>query len=161
MVSVYTKVGISLFVFGTIITFMVVAFGVSFPFMIAKYGQSISMETIPTDGSYVDIQIPGSFSHPFSIQLTIKSTISTEADESIYGYIKVLYSNPDKGIFGELPAEGDSSFNLNYEGTGNKKQLTQHMSLSPKYASSSFNLYLRINCDPNIDYTGSLYLESP
>lgn len=162
MVSIYTKVGVALFALGIIITFLVVAIHVPIPFMIGKYGQSISMEPIPINGSYVDIQIPGSYSHPFSsIQLTIKSTILGEPGEELWGTVKLLYSNPGKDIFGELPAS--SSFYLNSDGTGNEQQLTTSMSLSQKYASSSFSLYLRIKCDPDFapesEYTGSLYLK--
>ena len=168
MVSIYTKVGVALFAIGIVISILVVAIRVPIPFINGTYGQSISMEPIPINGSYVDIQIPGSYSHPFSsIQLTIKSTIlgeNSEPGEELWGNVKLLYSNPGKGIFGELQAWGDSSFYLSSGGTGSEQQVTQHMSLSQKYASGSFSLYLRINCDPTFfgpesEYTGSLYLE--
>lgn len=163
MVSIYTKVGVAVFALGIAISFLVVAIRVPIPFMAGTYGQSISMEPIPTNGSYVDIKIPGSYSHPISsIQLTIKSTILGEPGEELWGRIDLLYKKP-KDIFYELPAWGDSSFYLNSGDTGSEQQLTQQMSLSQKYASSSFSLYLRIRCDPTFnpgsEYTGSLYLE--
>lgn len=164
MVSIYTKVGVALFALGFIITFLVVAIHVPIPFMTGKYGQSISMEPIPTNGSYVDIQILGSYSHPFSsIQLTFKTTILGEPGEELWGNVKLLYSNPGKDIFGDLNAYGDTSFNLNTGSTGSEQQLTFYMSLNQKYASSSFSLYLRFKCDPmfmpGFEYSGSLYLK--
>ena len=162
MVSIFTKVGLALFAFGIIFSFLIAR--VPIPFINGKYGQSISMEPIPIDGSYVDIQIPGSYSHPFSsIQMTFKITILGDPGEPIWGNVKILYSNPGKDIFGELPTWGDTSFYLNTEGTSSEQQLTSHMSLKPKYASSSFSLYLRIKCDPQAipdsEYSGSLYLK--
>ena len=138
MVSIYTKAGGALFAFWIIFSFLVVAIHVPIPFIIGKYGQSISMEPIPINGSYVDIKIPGSYSHPFSsIQLTIRSTILGEPGEELWGNVKLLYSNPEKDIFGDLNAYGDTSFHLNTGGTGNEQQLTTSMSLNQKYASSS------------------------
>lgn len=164
MVSIYTKVGLALFALGFVIIIMTSLLRFPIPFIVGKYGQSISMEPIPINGSYVDIQIPGSYSHPFSnIQLTIKSTILGESGEELHGDVKLLYSDPGKGIFGELPAWGDISFYLNSMDTGSEQQITTYMSLSQKYASRSFSLYLRIKCNlgwnPDAKYTGSLYLE--
>jgi len=164
LVSIYTKVGLALFALGFVIIIMTSLLRFPIPFIVGKYGQSISMEPIPINGSYVDIQIPGSYSHPFSnMQMTIRSTILGEPDEELHGNVKLLYSNPGKGIFGELPSWGDPSFYLNSMDTGSKQQITTYMSLNQKYASSSFSLYLRFKCDlasnPDVKYTGSLYLE--
>ncbi|MFX0122206.1 MAG: hypothetical protein ACFFAE_01095 [Candidatus Hodarchaeota archaeon] len=164
MVSIFTKVGVGLFAIGIILTFLVVVIHVPIPFIIGRYGQSISMEPIPINGSYVDIQIPGSYSHPFSsIQLTFKITILGEPGEEIWGNVKLLYSDPGKDIFGELNAYGDTSFYLNTGGSGSEQQSTFYSSLSPKYASSNFILYLRFKIDPMFNpefkYTGSLYLK--
>ncbi|MFX1249523.1 MAG: hypothetical protein ACFFBQ_19180 [Promethearchaeota archaeon] len=164
MVSIYTKVGLAFFALGITIIIVLSVLRVPIPFFAGRYGQSISMEPIPINGSYVDIQIPGSYSHPFSnLQLTIRSTVLGEPGEELWGSVKLLYSNLGKDIFGELPAWGDTSFYLNSGGIGNEQQLTTSMTLNRKYASSSFSLYLRIKCDPtfnpDVKYTGSLYLK--
>lgn len=157
--------GLALFALGFVIIIMTSFLHFPIPFIVGKYGQSISMEPIPINGSYVDIQIPGSYSHPFSnMQLTIRNTILGEPGAELWGDVKLLYSDPGKGIFGELPAWGDTNFYLNGEDGGSEQQRTIYMSLNQKYASRSFSLYLRINCeptggDPQNEYTGSLYLE--
>jgi len=141
MVSIHTKIGLSLIGLALIVTILQ---GMQVPIPLTRSEKTVTPVdgSIPIDGGYNDIQLLHGMSHFFSISIRVSVHISTDTLQGFQGNMLLIYETTDGEVYGQVPYT-----NWGFYVSEGSTQEWRSCSLNSKYANHKFNLYLRISGD--------------
>ncbi len=139
MVSIHTKIGLGLI---SIVFILGILSSMQVPIPLASSTRAFTPThgALPLNGSYIDIPVIQGMTHFFVMYTQITFRVTTESGEEIQGNAMLIYETTDGQISGQVPYT-----NWDFYTAGGSSEDFRSFSISSKYASSKFNLYLRIN----------------